>query len=33
MVSAFYLTISLIATYVPARRAFGLDAMRSLKSD
>ena len=32
-VSAAYLMISLTATYIPARRAFGLDAMRSLKSD
>jgi predicted lysophospholipase L1 biosynthesis ABC-type transport system permease subunit len=33
VVSAAYLMISLAATYIPARRAFGLDAMRSLKSD
>jgi ABC-type antimicrobial peptide transport system permease subunit len=32
-VSAAYMLISLAATYVPARRAFGLDPMRSLKSD
>jgi predicted permease len=32
-VSAIYMMISLTATYIPARRAFGLDPMRSLKSD
>ena len=32
-VSVAYLLIALAATYVPARRAFGLDAMRALKSE
>jgi predicted permease len=32
-VSVAYLVIALAATYIPARRAFGLDAMRALKSD
>ena len=32
-VSVAYLLIALAATYVPARRAFGVDAMRALKSD
>jgi putative ABC transport system permease protein len=32
-VSALYLAVALLATYVPARRAFNLDAMRALKPE
>jgi putative ABC transport system permease protein len=32
-VCALYLAVALLATYVPARRAFNLDAMRALKAD
>jgi putative ABC transport system permease protein len=32
-VSALYLAVAVLATYVPARRAFNLDAMQALKAD